>query len=76
MQYQHIGYRIKGFYRLYDYAIKYGMDNEIAKHRHKALIFWERHGIDATMDAYIYFLKKLRKGIIAITTLKHLASCN
>ena len=52
MQYQHIGYRIKGFYRLYDYAIKYGMDNEIAKHRHKALIFWERHGIEATMDAF------------------------
>jgi hypothetical protein len=52
VQYQHIGYRIKGFYKLYNYAVKYGMDNQIARHRKHVLAFWERYGLDATLDAF------------------------
>lgn len=52
MQYQHIGYRIRGFYRVADYALRWGMLNETAQHRLKVLTFFATHGLAATQDAF------------------------
>ena len=50
MQYQHIGYGVKGFYRVGCYAIKPTMNNEIIQHRLRVLEFWEKHGLQAATD--------------------------
>lgn len=53
MQYQHIGHRIKGFYHIAKYATRQlAMMSDKAKHKQKALQFWRKHGIQATMDAF------------------------
>ncbi len=60
---------IKGFITVYNNAIRYRyMITEKAKHRTKVLIFWEKHGLEAALDAFpvkrsILFLwkKKLRE---------------
>ena len=52
MQYQHIGYRIRGFYRVADYALRCGMLNDTAQTRLKILIFFATHGLQATQDAF------------------------
>ena len=52
MQYQHVGYRIKGLYRLGAYALRWGMPNPKAQDRLKILRFFEKHGLHATTDAY------------------------
>lgn len=52
MQYQHIGYRIRGFYRVADYALRWGMLNETAQHRLRVLTFFKTHGLQATQDAF------------------------
>ncbi len=52
MQIQYIGYRVRGFYRLADYAVRWGMVNEIAVYRYKVLCFWEKYGIEAIMEAF------------------------
>ncbi len=52
MQRQHIGYRIRGFYRVGGYALRSGMPNDKAQHRLKILLFWEKHGLKATLDAF------------------------
>lgn len=52
MQFHHAGYRIKGFYRLADYALRWGMASSEASRRLKILAFWERHGLAATMEAF------------------------
>ncbi len=52
MQYQHIGYRIRGFYRVADYALRWGMLNDTAQTRLKILMFFETHGLQATQDAF------------------------
>lgn len=52
MQYQHIGYRIRGFYRVADYALRWGMLNDNAQTRLKILLFFETHGLVATQDAF------------------------
>ena len=52
MQYNHVGYRVKGFYRLGNYALKWGMTNNkntaTAEKRKKILSFWLAHGLEAT----------------------------
>ena len=44
---------LKGFVNLYEYALKYSyMITEKAKYKAKVLVFWEKHGLAATMDAF------------------------
>ena len=44
---------IKGFIKVYNDAIKYRyMITEKAQHKAKVLIFWEKHGLEATLDAF------------------------
>jgi len=43
---------IKGFVNLYEDGLKYRMLTEKAKYKAKVLIFWEKHGLEATIDAF------------------------
>jgi hypothetical protein len=51
---QHCKYTgIKGFVSAYNDAIRYRyMITQKAKFKTKVLIFWEKHGLDATLDAF------------------------
>jgi transposase InsO family protein len=70
MQYQHMGYRIKGFYNMAKYAWRYlAMISEKALYKYKALQFWQKYGWEATMEAFnvkrrtlYYWKKQLRNG--------------
>lgn len=70
MQYQYMGYKIKGFYNAYNYAMKATIDtNDTIQYRIKVLEFWQKHGTDATKDAFdvsrrtlYYWNKKLQEG--------------
>jgi len=47
------GFHGKGFVRLYSYALKHRyMINEEATRRVKILVFWDKYGLDATMEAF------------------------
>jgi len=66
MQYQHIGHKIRGFYRVAKYALKYlAMITEKALYKAKILRFWNKHGLQATIDAFpvkrrtLFYWKKL-----------------
>ena len=52
MQIQRFGWKVKGFRWLSDYAARFGMENAEAKHKHRILTFWEKHGLLATLDAF------------------------
>ena len=59
---------IKGFVRLYQYGLKFRtMITDKAKYKARALFFWEKHGIKATLDAFkekrstLYLWKQLFK---------------
>lgn len=53
MQIQRIGYRVSGFGRLTNYALRLAyMVSEEAKRRVKILTFWQRHGLAATTEAF------------------------
>lgn len=53
MQIQRIGYGVKGFWKLNDYAIRYiRMVTNEAKRRARILIFWEKHGLEAAKEAF------------------------
>lgn len=52
MQIHRAGYRVKGFYRLADYAFRWGMVHKDAAHRLKIFRFFERHGLAATLEAF------------------------
>ncbi len=52
MQYQHVGYRIRGFYRVADHALRRDMLNDTAQTRLTILTFLETHGLAATQDAF------------------------
>src|SRR5271156_2301018 len=52
MHVQHVGHRIRGFYRLADYALRWGMIAPDAQRRLQILDFWRRHGLDATREAF------------------------
>jgi len=44
---------IKGFVNLYEYSLKYRyMITEKARNKARTLIFWEKHGLEATLDAF------------------------
>lgn len=44
---------IKGFVRLYQYGLKWTyMITDKAKYKAKVLVFWEKHGLAATLDAF------------------------
>ena len=70
MQIHRISYHIKGSVKLNDYAIQYNhMLTDKAKHKARVLAFWEKHNIEATIDAFniqertLYLWKsQLRKG--------------
>ena len=61
---------LKGFVNLYEYALEYSyMLTEKAKYKAKVLMFWEKHGLEATIDAFpvkrptlFVWKKKLREG--------------
>jgi hypothetical protein len=44
--------RVKGFYRVADYALRWGMIAPDAHRRLQILDFWRRHGLDATREAF------------------------
>lgn len=53
MQIHRFGYRLRGFLRLADYAIRWeDMVSEKAKHKARVLSFWAKHGIEATEEAF------------------------
>lgn len=52
MQFQHVGHRLKGFYRLADYALRWGMIATDAQRRWEILQFWQRHGAAAASEAF------------------------
>ena len=44
---------IKGFVTCYNDALRYAyMITPKAHHRAKVLVFWEKHGLEATIDAF------------------------
>lgn len=43
---------VKGFVHAYEDGLKYRMLTEKAKYKAKVLVFWEKHGLEATMDAF------------------------
>lgn len=53
MQIHRVGYQVRGFWKLNDYAIRYvRMVTNEAKQRAKILSFWEKHGLEATKEAF------------------------
>ena len=52
MQVQHVGHKIRGFYRVADYALRWGMIAPDAQKRLAILDFWQRHGLAATGEAF------------------------
>ena len=52
MQVKPIVHRVKGFYRLADYALRWGMITPDAQRRLELLGFWKRHGGAATCEAF------------------------
>ncbi|MBU2763943.1 helix-turn-helix domain-containing protein, partial [Acidithiobacillus caldus] len=52
MQVQHVGYRIRGFYRVAGLGHLGEMTPKDAQHRLKILRFFEKHGLEATVDAF------------------------
>lgn len=77
MQIHRIGFKVKGFYRLADYAVRWSyMISATAKHRARVLQFWATHGLAATVEAFqvkrrtLYLWKlKLREGNGALEAL-------
>lgn len=43
---------VRGFVSTYEDGLKYRMLTEKAKYKAKVLVFWEKHGLEATMDAF------------------------
>lgn len=70
MQIHRLSYRVRGFVRLADYAIRWTrMVTEKAKHKLRVLAFWQKHSLKAAVDAFgvkertLYSWKsKLKKG--------------
>ena len=52
MQTRWIGYRVKGFIAVADRALYWDMICKTAEQRYKILLFWRRHGLAATQEAY------------------------
>lgn len=43
---------VKGFVSAYESGLRYRMLTEKAKYKAKVLVFWEKHGLEATLDAF------------------------
>ena len=43
---------VRGFVNAYEDGLRYRMLTEKAKFKAKVLVFWEKHGLEATMDAF------------------------
>lgn len=53
MQIIRLSYGVKGFVRITDYALRYvRMVSDKAKHKARVLAFWEKHGLEATTEAF------------------------
>ena len=53
MQLKRLFYGVRGSFRLYEDAVRWAyMLTEKAKHKAKVLVFWEKHGLSATLDAF------------------------
>ena len=52
MQVHHVGFRIKGFYRLAQFGHRWEMTPQDAQHRFTILQFFARHGLAATCEAF------------------------
>ncbi len=54
MQIRRMGYRIRGFGRITDYAVRYlnRMATKAAERRAEALAFWNKYGLEATKEAF------------------------
>lgn len=53
MQVLRISYGVKGFASVYKDALKWNrMLTDKAKHKVRVLVFWEKHGLEATLDAF------------------------
>jgi hypothetical protein len=52
MRVPHVGHKIRGFYRVADYALRWGMIAHDAQKRLAILDFWQRHGLAATGEAF------------------------
>ena len=53
MQIHRYGYGIKGFGRFSDYGLRFlAMVSDKAQQRYRALLFWEKYGLEATMEAF------------------------
>lgn len=52
MQIQHIGYRFGKLYSVVNYGYRCMNFSEEVKLRLRALEFWDKHGLNATMDAF------------------------
>lgn len=53
MRIQKVSYHVKGLVNLADYALRLAhMISDKAKQRVKVLAFWEKHGLEATLDAF------------------------
>ena len=53
MQIHRYGYGIRGFGRLSDYGLRYlAMVSEKAQYRYRVLKFWEKYGLDPTIEAF------------------------
>ena len=68
---------VKGSLKLYEYGLKWRrMITEKAKHKARVLAFWEKYGLDATIEAFevkertlYYWKSQLKKGGGKITAL-------
>jgi hypothetical protein len=64
------GYGIRGFGHLSDYGLRFlAMVSEKAQDRYRALQFWEKYGLEATIEAFkvkrrtlYYWRTRLREG--------------
>lgn len=52
MQNQFIAYGVKGLYRIANLFYKYENMTKLANEKYKVLCFWDKYGIDATIDAF------------------------
>jgi len=77
MQVKRLFYGVRGSLKLYNDAVKWAyMLTEKAKHKAKVLVFWEKHGLEATLDAYpvkrstlFLWKKQFREGGMVIEAL-------
>ena len=53
MQYQRINWHIKGLIKIADLAYESDNMSQSANDKYNILCFWDKHGLQATMDAFL-----------------------